>query len=58
MKDVDLKPLEELFRAEVFKMLKMEGKITDELINKLSAWKHSGFSVDNQVFPINVKETR
>ena len=49
MKDVDLKPLEELFRAELFKMLKKEGKITDELINKLSNWKHSGFSVDNGV---------
>jgi len=49
MKDVDLKPLEELFRAELFKMLKKEGKITDEIINKLSTWKHSGFSVDNGV---------
>ena len=49
MKDVDLKPLEELFRAQVFKMLKKEGKITNEIINKLSTWKHSGFSVDNGV---------
>ena len=30
MKDVDLKPLEELFRAEVFTFLKKEGKISDE----------------------------
>jgi len=49
MKDVDLKPLEELFRAEVFKMLKKAGKINDELINKLLGWKHSGFSVNNGV---------
>ncbi|NQU65190.1 MAG: transposase, partial [SAR324 cluster bacterium] len=49
MKDVDLKPLEELFRAQVFKMLKKEGKITNQIINKLSTWKHSGFSVDNGV---------
>jgi hypothetical protein len=49
MKDVDLKPLEQLFRAEVFKMLKKEGKITNEIINKLSAWRHSGFSIDNGV---------
>jgi hypothetical protein len=49
MKDVDLKPLEELFRAEVFRFLKKEGKITEELINKLSKWRHSGFSVDNGV---------
>jgi len=43
MKDVDLRPLEELFRAEVFKMLKKAGKINDELTNKLLKWKHSGF---------------
>ncbi len=49
MRNVDLKPLEELFRAEVFKFLKKEGKITNELINKLSAWRHSGFSIDNGV---------
>ncbi len=49
MPDVDLKPLEELFRAEVFKMLKKEEKITDEIINLLLSWKHSGFSVHNRV---------
>ena len=49
MKDVDLKPLEELFRAEVFKFLKKEGKITDELINKLLKWRFSGFSINNGV---------
>ncbi|MCP4749932.1 MAG: hypothetical protein GY866_03475 [Proteobacteria bacterium] len=38
-----------MFRAELFKFLKKEGKITDDLINKLSAWKHYGFSVDNGV---------
>ena len=37
MRDVELKPLEELFRAEVFKFLKKEGKITNELIRKMSA---------------------
>ena len=47
MKDVDLKPLEGLFRAELFRFLKREGKITDELINKLMKWRHSGFSIDN-----------
>lgn len=44
MRDVDLKPLEEIFKATVFKMLKKEGKIDDNLIRKLSQWKHSGFS--------------
>ncbi len=37
MKDADLKPLEELFRAEVFRFLKKEGKITDE--KYLSLWE-------------------
>ncbi|MBU2509958.1 transposase zinc-binding domain-containing protein [bacterium] len=49
MKRVDLKPLEEFFWAEVFKFLKKEGKINDDLVNKLMGWKHSGFSVDNGV---------
>ncbi|MBU2514557.1 hypothetical protein KJ966_24800 [bacterium] len=49
MKRVDLNPLEELFRAEVFKFLKKEGKISDDLVQKLKGWKHSGFSVDNGV---------
>ncbi len=45
--DVDLKPLEDIFRASVFKMLKDEGKINDNTINKLMGWRHSGFSVHN-----------
>jgi len=49
MRETDLKPLEDLFRAEVFKFLKKEGKINDELIQKLMNWRHSGFSVDNGV---------
>ncbi len=35
MPNVDLKPLEEIFRAKVFKMLKEQEKITEELINNL-----------------------
>ncbi len=49
MRQTDLKPLEDLFRAEIFKFLKKEGKITAELIQKLMAWHHSGFSIDNGV---------
>ena len=48
MPDVDLKPLEEIFRAKVFNMLKEEGKIDDDFIHKLMNWKHSGFSVHNK----------
>ncbi|KAA3593402.1 MAG: transposase [Candidatus Scalindua sp. AMX11] len=47
MPDVDLKPLEDIFRASVFKMLRDEGKIDDDIINKLMSWRHSGFSVHN-----------
>jgi len=49
MPGVDLRPLEEIFRASVFKMLKEERKIGDDLINKLMGWRHSGFSVYNGV---------
>jgi hypothetical protein len=50
MPKINTKPLAELFRANVLKMLKKEGKIDDELIAKLLTWKHnSGFSVHNGV---------
>jgi len=45
MPKVDSKPLEDIFRARVFTMLKEEEKITEELIDKLMNWNHSGFSV-------------
>ena len=48
MPDVDLKPLEEIFSAKVFKMLKEEGNIDDDIIKKLMNWRHSGFSVHNK----------
>ncbi|MCP4184316.1 MAG: IS91 family transposase, partial [Hyphomicrobiales bacterium] len=37
--------LEELFRYEVFKMLKYEGKINDSVIENMVNWRHSGFNV-------------
>ncbi len=37
--------LEKLFRLEVFKMLKAEGKITDVIIENMLNWHHSGFNV-------------
>jgi hypothetical protein len=39
------KDLEELFRYEVFKMLKAEGKINDAIIENMMQWHHSGFNV-------------
>jgi len=41
----DHKLVEEMFRHEVFKMLKSEGKIGDMLIDNLMNWRHSGFNV-------------
>lgn len=50
MSDINLKPLQELFRAAVLKMLKKEGKIDDDFIRMLMKWRHvSGFNIHNGV---------
>lgn len=50
MPEIDIKPLAEMYRASVLKMLRKEGKIDDALIRKLLTWRHnSGFSVHNGV---------
>ncbi len=50
MPKVSTKPLGELFRAEVLKMLKKEGLIDDQFIAMILKWRYtSGFSVDNGV---------
>jgi len=41
----ELKNLEEIFRHKVFKMLLSKGKITEDLIDMLMKWRHSGFNV-------------
>jgi hypothetical protein len=41
----DTDELEKLFRYEVFKMLKAEGKINDVIIENMMNWHHSGFNV-------------
>jgi hypothetical protein len=41
----DTVELEKLFRYEVFKMLKAEGKINDVVIENMMNWRHSGFNV-------------
>ena len=38
------KDLEDLFRYEVFKMFKTEGKINDVVIKNMMIWHHSGFT--------------
>jgi hypothetical protein len=50
MPKVAIRPLAELFRASVLKMLKDEGRLDDTLIKKILTWRHnSGFSVHNEV---------
>ena len=39
------KDLEKIFRHKVFKMLLSKGKITEDLVNMLLSWRHSGFNV-------------
>ena len=41
----ELKHLEAIFRHKVFKMLLSKGKITEDLIDMLMSWRHSGFNV-------------
>jgi hypothetical protein len=50
MPKADLRPLAELFRAHVLKMLKKKGLIDDAFISMIMKWRHtSGFSVHNEV---------
>jgi hypothetical protein len=42
---LELKKLEAIFRHKVFRMLLKKGKISEEMVRMLSAWKHSGFNV-------------
>jgi hypothetical protein len=44
-KDVDTKPLEDLFRVRVITMLVGEGLLSQERAENLLSWKNSGFSV-------------
>ena len=39
------KDMEKIFRHKVFKMLLSKGKITQDLVNMLMSWRHSGFNV-------------
>ncbi len=41
----EIKHLEEIFRHKVFKLLLEKEKITAELVEMVSAWRHSGFNV-------------
>ena len=39
------KDLENLFRDEILKMLKSEGKINNRVIENMLTWRHIGFNV-------------
>jgi hypothetical protein len=39
------KTLEEIFRHKVFKILLSKGRITEDLVDMLMKWRHSGFNV-------------
>ncbi len=50
MPRVSVKPLAELFRANVLKMPVKEERIDDAFVKMIMKWRHiSGFSVDNSV---------
>ena len=42
-------PFLKLWEQEVFALLLREGKITQEVVQNIRSWKHSGFSVDQSV---------
>lgn len=46
---IDLDALERLFRHRVLEMLLRERRIDDTVIRKLLGWRHSGFSLHNDV---------
>ncbi len=37
--------MEEIFRHKVFKMLLSKEKITEDMVDMLLSWRHSGFNV-------------
>jgi len=54
---IDAHQAELLFRHKVFKLLKNDGLLSDERIELLMSWRHTGFSVDNSsiVYPSDEK---
>jgi hypothetical protein len=46
---IDPHAAELLFRHKIFQLLKTQGLLSDERIELLLSWRHTGFSVDNSV---------
>ena len=55
--DIDTASLEKLFVHKIFKMLLRKGLITERIIELISSWRHTGFSVYSGK-RINPKEVR
>jgi hypothetical protein len=47
--DVDLTRCTVLWRKKVFELLLQKEKITQEVVDSMCKWTHSGFSIDNSV---------
>ena len=46
--DLDFAPLEELFRERTLKMMLEREKISEERVELLRSWRHSGFNLDTR----------
>jgi len=47
--EIDVKTLQILFRHKVLRLLLKEKRISQEWVQRLLSWRHSGFSIHNQV---------
>jgi len=56
---IDTTSLEKLFAHKIFKMLLKKGLITERIIELISSWRHTGFSVysGKRIYPKDKKFT-
>ena len=54
--EFDDRVLAEFFKQEVFSLLMGKGLISEELVRRISGWRHSGFSVHSKVRAETKKE--
>ena len=47
--DLSCTPFLKIWESKIFKLLLDEGRITQEVVDQMRSWKHSGFSVDKSV---------
>jgi len=46
--DLSSTPFLKIWESKVFRLLLAEGRITEDVVDQMRSWKHSGFSVDSQ----------